>query len=127
MSREDDYQERTEGGGPNIVRPYSFTSGRTRPAVELALEALIRALPQSADRQWELDDVNAAIVTLCQESPSVAEIAARVGLPLGVARVLVADLVESGHLQILATLQEDSTDSERRELIERVLSGLREI
>ena len=79
------------------------------------------------DRQWELDDVNAAIVALCQQSPSVAEIAARVGVPLGVARVLVADLVEAGHLQILATLKEDSTDSERRELIERVLSGLREI
>lgn len=95
--------------------------------MELALEALIQALPQSADRQWELDDVNAAIVALCQESPSVAEISARLSMPLGVARVLVADLVESGHLQILATLKEDSTDSERRELIERVLSGLREI
>ncbi|MEV0946989.1 DUF742 domain-containing protein [Rhodococcus sp. NPDC049939] len=117
----------SEPRGSNIVRPYSLTSGRTRPAVELALEALIQALPQSADRQWELDDINAAIVVLCQESPSVAEIAARVGLPLGVARVLVADLVESGHLKILATLKEDSTDSERRELIERVLSGLREI
>ncbi|AOW93906.1 hypothetical protein BFN03_17940 [Rhodococcus sp. WMMA185] len=117
----------SEPRGSNIVRPYSLTSGRTRPAVELALEALIQALPQSVDRHWELDDINAAIVALCQQSPSLAEIAARVGLPLGVARVLVADLVESGHLQILATLNEDSTDSERRELIERVLSGLREI
>lgn len=122
-----DDQNYESSSGPNIVRPYALTSGRTRPAVELALEALIQALPHSADRQWELDDVNAAIVALCKESPSVAEIAARVGMPLGVARVLVADLVESGHLQILATLKEDSTDSERRELIERVLSGLREI
>ncbi|MFD4369327.1 DUF742 domain-containing protein [Rhodococcus sp. NPDC058521] len=122
-----DDQNYESSSGPNIVRPYALTSGRTRPAVELALEALIQALPHSADREWELDDVNAAIVALCKESPSVAEIAARVGMPLGVARVLVADLVESGHLQILATLKEDSTDSERRELIERVLSGLREI
>lgn len=122
-----DDQNYESSAGPNIVRPYALTSGRTRPAVELALEALIQALPHSADHQRELDDVNAAIVALCQESPSVAEIAARVGMPLGVARVLVADLVEAGHLQILATLKEDSTDSERRELIERVLSGLREI
>ncbi|NLG54106.1 MAG: DUF742 domain-containing protein [Rhodococcus sp.] len=125
MIAEDDYVE--HDSSPSIVRPYSLTSGRTRPAVELALEALIQALPHSEDRQWELDDVNTAIVTLCQHSPSVAEIAARLSLPLGVARVLVADLVESGHLQILATLKEDSTDSERRELIERVLSGLRQI
>lgn len=126
MIAEDDYVEHPDST-PSIVRPYSLTSGRTRPAVELAVEALIQALPQSEDRQWELDDVNAAIVALCQNSPSVAEIAARLSLPLGVARVLVADLVESGHLQILATLKEDSSDSERRELIERVLSGLRQI
>ncbi|QNG20759.1 DUF742 domain-containing protein [Rhodococcus triatomae] len=126
MSADDDYAGPGDSG-PSIVRPYSLTSGRTRPAVELALEALIQALPQSEDRQWELDDVNAAIVALCQHSPSVAEIAARISMPLGVARVLVADLVEAGHLQILATLKEDSTDSERRELIERVLSGLRQI
>ncbi len=49
------------------------------------------------------------------------------GVPIGVARVLVADLVEAGHVQILATLKDDSSDAERRELIERVLSGLREL
>lgn len=88
------------------------------------MEALIRAMPQP----WvELDDVNAAIVSLCRQSPSVAEIASLMDLPLGVARVLVADLVAAGHVQVLATLHENSTDSERRELIERVLSGLREI
>ncbi|SDE69771.1 DUF742 domain-containing protein [Rhodococcus tukisamuensis] len=115
------------GGGPSLVRPYSLTSGRTLPAVELALEALIQALPDTANRNWELGDVDATIVALCAQSPSVAEIAARVGVPIGVARVLVADLVESGQLRILATLKEDASDSERRELIERVLGGLRKI
>lgn len=114
-------------GGPRLVRPYSFTSGRTRPAVELALEAMIQALPDHENRALGLGDVDSAIVSLCSESPSVAEIAARVGLPIGVARVLVADLVEAGHVRILATLQDDSSDSERRELIERVLGGLRKL
>ncbi|GAA4484889.1 DUF742 domain-containing protein [Rhodococcus olei] len=113
--------------GPNLVRPYSLTSGRTRPAVELALEALIQALPDPENRTLELGDVEAAIVALCAQSPSVAEIAARVGVPIGVARVLVADLVEAGHVRILATLHDDSSDSERRELIERVLGGLRKL
>ncbi|TXG92409.1 DUF742 domain-containing protein [Rhodococcus rhodnii] len=124
------YRASEHGGAtesPSIVRPYMLTSGRTRPAVELALEALIRALPDSNERAWQLGELDAAIVELCRQSPSVAEIAARLGLPLGVARVLVADLVEAGHLQILATLREDSSESERRELIERVLSGLRDI
>lgn len=112
---------------PSLVRPYSLTSGRTSPAVELALEALIQAIPGTDDRARDLDNINATILELCKESPSVAEIAARVGVPLGVARVLVADLVEAGHVQILATLKDDSSDAERRELIERVLSGLREL
>lgn len=115
------------GGEPSLVRPYSLTSGRTRPAIELALEALIQCLPDVQADLLELNNIEAAIVELSQQSPSVAEIAARLGQPLGVARVLVADLVESGYLQVLATLQDDSSDSERRELIERVLSGLRKI
>jgi hypothetical protein len=55
----------------------------------------------------------------------VAEIAAKLNLPVGVARVLVGDLVEAGHLRILATLDETSSIVERRELIGRTLRGLR--
>lgn len=111
--------------GPSLVRPYSLTSGRTTPAVALALEAIVQAAPDPENRP--LDDVEAAIVELCTRSPSVAEIAALVGMPVGVARVLVADLVEAGQLRILATLQDDSSETERRELFERVLGGLRNI
>lgn len=123
----DEQSRLSQPGEPNMVRPYSLTSGRTRPAVELAIEALIQVLPDAGNRQYELGNVEAAIVALCAESPSVAEIAARVGVPLGVARVLVADLVEAGHVRVLATLTEAASDSERRELIGRVLSGLRDI
>lgn len=112
---------------PSMVRPYSLTSGRTRPAIEVALEALIQALPANDDRHAELGNIEASILALSQQSPSVAEIAARVGVPIGVARVIVADLVEAGLVRVLATLHEDSSTSERRELIERVLSGLRGI
>ena len=62
---------------------------------------------------------------LCATRPSVAEIAARLNVPLGVARVLVSDLVESGHLRVLATLDDSSSVEERRELIGRTLRGLR--
>lgn len=123
----DEPYDAPSGAGPSLVRPYSLTSGRTKPKVELALEALIQTLPDPENRSLELGDVDSAIVALCAQSPSVAEIAARVGVPIGVARVLVADLVEAGHVRILATLQDDSSDSERRELIERVLGGLRNL
>ncbi|KAF0848097.1 uncharacterized protein DUF742 [Nocardia caishijiensis] len=112
---------------PSLVRPYSLTSGRTRPAVELALEALVASHPVAMERQFELNNLETSIVELCRQSPSVAEIAAQLRIPIGVARVLVADLIEAGHVRVSATLKDDSSDDERRELIERVLSGLRRI
>jgi hypothetical protein len=65
------------------------------------------------------------IVQLCRNRPSIAEISSYAGLPIGVTRVLVGDLMESGHLRAHNTLTDRSTASERRRLIERTLSGLR--
>jgi hypothetical protein len=62
---------------------------------------------------------------VCVKSPSFAEIAARLDLPLGVTRVLVGDLVTSGYLRVNRTLTDRSTRDERRELIGRTLRGLR--
>ncbi|MDJ0106926.1 DUF742 domain-containing protein, partial [Rhodococcus erythropolis] len=70
-------------------------------------------------------DIRASIVALCEQRISIAEIAAHLGVPIGVVRVLVADLVVAGSLEIHATLRSDASRVERRELIERTLSGLR--
>ena len=40
-------------------------------------------------------------------------------------RVLLGDLITAGHLKTRATISENTTTDERRELIERTLSGLR--
>lgn len=65
------------------------------------------------------------IVRLCSDSPSVAEIAARLDLPVGVARVLIGDLVIAGYLRVHRTLTDRSTRDERSELIGRTLRGLK--
>jgi hypothetical protein len=56
---------------------------------------------------------------------SVAEVSALTKMPIGVARVLLSDLVEQGYVQVQATITEDSSRDERIELIERTLRGLR--
>jgi hypothetical protein len=114
-----------EAAQPRIARPYTLTGGRTRPTVALPLEAAIETLANASRTEWAPGDVRADIVGLCRRSPSVAEIAAIINLPLGVARVLVSDLVASSHLRVHGTLSARSTVTERRELIERTLSGLR--
>jgi hypothetical protein len=109
----------------SLVRPYMLTAGRTESRVSLPLEAPIRTLRFAPAPKWPGSDVRAKILRLGTESPSVAEIAARLSLPLGVARVLIGDLVTQGYLRVDATLGESVSADERRELIGRTLRGLR--
>ena len=109
----------------NLVRPYTLTAGRTDTSVDLPLEAPVQTLQAALAHEWPPNDVRGKIIQLCIKSPSVAEISARLDLPLGVARVLVGDLVMSGYLRVHRTLTDHSTRDERRELIGRTLRGLK--
>ncbi|MFC5668546.1 DUF742 domain-containing protein, partial [Kitasatospora misakiensis] len=82
-----------------LVRPYAMTGGRTRPRYQLAIEALI-STTGSAERTGGLLPEHSRIVNLCREVKSIAEISALAGVPLGVARILVADLAEAGLVAI---------------------------
>ena len=110
---------------PNRARPYTLTGGRTSARIELPIEVTVETLVSSGEPDWAPSDVRTVIVGLCRDRPSIAEISSYAALPIGVTRVLVGDLVESGHLRVHATLTDRSTDSERRRLIERTLDGLR--
>jgi len=110
---------------PSLVRPYTLTAGRTGSGVELALEAPVGAVNPAQPPRWPGNDVRGQILALCAGRPSVAEIAAHLSLPLGVARVLVGDLVVQGYVRVHATLTETATADERQELIGRTLRGLR--
>jgi thioredoxin-dependent peroxiredoxin len=111
---------------PSLVRPYTLPAGRSDSEVNLALEAPVEALNTTAKPpRWRRNDVRGQILTYCVESPSVAEIAARLSLPLGATRFLVDDLVTQGYLRVHAPLGDSMPIDERRELIRRTLQGLR--
>jgi Protein of unknown function (DUF742) len=120
-----DFEDGAAEEEPNLVRPYTLTAGRTNSRVDLPLEAPVETLPSSKRPRWPGNDVRGQILTLCLDNPSVAEIAAHLSLPLGVARVLIGDLVTQGYLRVHTTLGDSTTDDERRELIGRTLRGLR--
>jgi hypothetical protein len=68
------------------------------------------------------------IAALCDgRLQSLAEVAARMQLPLGVARVLIADMAADGMVAVYEPTSFDSNDSVGTELLERVLSGLRRL
>ena len=110
---------------PNLVRPYTLTAGRTGTDVDLPLEAPVQTLQAGLVHQWPADDVRGKIIALCASTLSVAEISARLDLPVGVARVLIGDLVTSDYLRVHRTLTDRSTGDERHELIGRTLRGLK--
>ena len=109
----------------SLVRPYTLTAGRTDTNIDLPLEAPVQTLQAALAHRWPPNDARGKIIQLCVKSPSVAEISALLDLPVGVARVLVGDLVLSGYLRVHRTLTEHSTRDERHELIGRTLRGLR--
>ena len=111
---------------PSLVRPYALTGGRTDSGAELPLDAPVEALNAGAKPpRWPRNDVRGQILTFCEHNPSIAEIAARLSLPLGATRFLVDDLVTQGYLRVRAPLGDSMTIDERRELIRRTLRGLR--
>ena len=115
----------TEARPPSLVRPYALTGGRTAAVVDVPIEATLDVLPSARQRSWPAAELSGRIVALCAEPQSVAEVSARLDLPLGVVRVLVADLVSAGHLLPRTTISAHTSPDERRALIERTLSGLR--
>jgi peroxiredoxin Q/BCP len=121
----DSFAEPHTADEPSLVRPFTLAD-RTDPGAELALEAPVEALNTTAKPpRWRRNDVRGQILTSCVNSPSVAEIASRLSLPLGATRFLVDDLATQGYLRVHAPLSDSMTIDERRELIGRTLRGLR--
>ncbi|MGH4013520.1 MAG: DUF742 domain-containing protein [Pseudonocardiaceae bacterium] len=107
----------------SIVRPYSWTKGRTRPVQDLALETLVSTSRQGRDPTRVTSSEHQAVVGLCEEARSVAEVAALLTLPLGIARVLLADMIDMGLVRMHGGAPEPGSQPELG-LMERVLSGL---
>jgi len=108
-----------------VVRPYTVTGGRTRTAgAVLQLESLVQLAGGRVPDDLQLE--RRRIVDLCADRTlSVAEIAAHLSLPLGVVRVLVADLAESGVLLVHSGTYSATTPSAANlDLLASVLDGI---
>jgi Protein of unknown function (DUF742) len=111
----------------NLVRPYAVTRGRTEPRRNIPIEAVLVATQSTVQEARFAGHDKYRIAVLCEpRAQSLAEIAARSRLPLGVARVLVADMVTDGLLSLHSAAPREGF-TERMDLLERVLSGLRKL
>lgn len=115
----------TGGGLPTkaeetaFVRPFMLTGGRTvGDGGNLPVETMVLARLDRVDPVRT--SAHAAVLSLCVVTLSIAEVAAHLRLPLGVARVLVADLTATGHLERFETALSDDVLTVRR-----LLDGIR--
>jgi Protein of unknown function (DUF742) len=108
---------------PRLVRPYVVTGGRTTArGPELTLDATIRALTDGHELDLTAGPEPRRIVELCAKPVSVAELAARMTLPIGVMRVLVGDLDAIGAVDVVVAPTDTASDPG---LLERLLDGIR--
>jgi Protein of unknown function (DUF742) len=113
------------GGGSSLVRPYAVTGGRTKPATQLEIEAMVAAAHYEARDLSVLSPECQAILGFCRDWRSVAEISAVLRMPLGVARILIADMAVEGLVRIHQL--DHAQGRPDLNLLERVLSGLRKL
>ncbi len=112
-----------EEAGP-LVRPYALTRGRTRSAsYDLDLITLVATGPNGNTRR--LPPEYQRVLSVCTSPQSVAEIAAKVDLPLGVVRVLLSDLIEQNYLVFRSSWAPSDVPS--MDMLQKVLDGIRKL
>lgn len=110
----------------SLVRPYARTGGRTRPDHSLELEALVTTSDQGSRYEGVRTEEHRHICDFCARSRTLADIVSELRLPLGVVKVIVADMAYAGLVRIH---QPGLTIGDRssREFMERLLEGLRNL
>jgi len=121
MRSDDDWMD---GDAGPVARPYTVTGGRTRPRGEAHFD-LIDVVARSstpADAFLVFSPERSRILDLCRNPVTVADLASAIGLPVGVVRVLLADLVHEGLIMVTRpAIRGRVTD---RDLLRQVLDGL---
>ncbi len=109
--------------GP-VVRPYALTQGRTRHTGEsFDLVAAVMATRTGIVEEGSLAPEHISVLQLARTPTTVADIASDVDLPLGVVRIILADLRELGLVAISTPIA--MAERVDQHTLREVLNGLR--
>ena len=107
----------------DFVRPFLMTAGRTDTDVEgLQFETLVET---RSDAAQGLRYEPARIFEMCRTATGIAEISAQLNIPIATVKVVVGDLIESGHVQLHETI--DNQDDAGVALMNRIIEGVRNL
>ena len=116
---------RGRNSGP-VVRPYAVTGGRTEPAdgevLDLIAVVVATGLPAAPEARRRSPE-HRRILALCGQQITVADLAADTALPVGVVRVLIADLTMQGAVAVVR--QQPTDQRSEKNVLQEILDGLR--
>jgi hypothetical protein len=116
---------RGRNSGP-VVRPYAVTGGRTEPAdgevLDLIAVVVATGLPATPDTGRPSPE-HRRILARCEQQVTVADLAADTALPVGVVRVLLADLIMQGAVTVVR--QRPTDQRSEKNVLQEILDGLR--
>jgi hypothetical protein len=103
------------------------TGGRTEPAdgevVDLLTVVAATGRPAAAEDPTRLTPEHRKILRLCEQQVTVADLAADTALPVGVVRVLLADLILRGAITVVR--QRPASERTGNDVLQEILNGLR--
>lgn len=107
------------------MRPYALTGGRTRPSGEsFDLISMVSAVAgQPADPRG-MEPEYRKVLASCRRPTSVADLASDLDLPVGVVRILLADMRERGLVLIQRPAPHRMVDPR---ILKEVANGLRRL
>ncbi|MDP9863756.1 MULTISPECIES: DUF742 domain-containing protein [Streptosporangium] len=119
----DDIEWVDEEAGP-VVRPYALTGGRTRSSsTAFDLLSMVVATGSAVSASSHLGSEHRRLLGLMRRTRPIVEVASDVGLPIGVIRVLLGDLLDQGLILVRSPLPAATAPAES--LLREVISGLR--
>jgi hypothetical protein len=122
-------EKRSDEG--RLIRPYTITGGRTgADSAPIALEALVKATTLGAQIKHQFRWEAARVIDLARADTALVELAARLDVPIGVARVVVADLAQRGAVTIIEPRGDtdgDEPGNEYASLLQKVLDGIKSL
>jgi Protein of unknown function (DUF742) len=112
--------------GP-VVRPYAVTGGRTEPAdgevLDLIAVVVATGQPAGGPDSERPSPEHRQILARCQQQVTLADLAADTALPVGVVRVLIADLTMQGAVAVVR--QRPTDQRSEKNVLQEILDGLR--
>jgi Protein of unknown function (DUF742) len=111
-------------------RLYTLTGGRSKPDFDRF--DLVTLVVSECEPDARMNPEDAAILRMCRAPTAVVEIAAELRIPVGIATILLSDLLHAGKITVRHPDSAEPTEHEKpwaavpnRSTLEKVLVGLR--